>query len=357
MNHQPTNQLIVLKNQLIHVKNQTNQLIHVKNQLMLNQTPPVADERNPCNNAGERQPHCSTNRKGKSLCYVIPALCKNKTVLVISPIISLMVDQVQKLTKTGIRAALLGTAQKENIIQQIQQGEYYRLIFTTPESLPEYGALVDLRFHFPNVPLMTLTATATPQVKVQLLAMLRNPSQEVASINQENIRYHAYELKKLPKKGRPSYYTELADYVVNIVQKQRAIVYIDFVKDVAPLVIALREKGLSTWSFHGKNMSSHDKVNAVELITGVYLILVMVCTTTFGMGVDVPDVEVVVRVGCPSSLEELVQEFGRAGRDGRPAKGVLMFSETDLQHAVYWTKDKTSDEQQTLLMEFQTVWR
>lgn len=109
-------------------------------------------------------------------------------------------------------------------------------------------------------------------------------------------------------------------------------------------------------------MSSHDKVNAVELITGVYLILVfryvrilfthtgtsakiynfvqyacrqfvpnlvllliimqvMVCTTTFGMGVDVPDVEVVVRVGCPSSLEELVQEFGRAGRDGRPAKG------------------------------------
>ncbi len=103
------------------------------------QTPPVADERNPCNNAGERQPHCSTNRKGKSLCYVIPALCKNKTVLVISPIISLMVDQVQKLTKTGIRAALLGTAQKENIIQQIQQGEYYRLIFTTPESLYERG--------------------------------------------------------------------------------------------------------------------------------------------------------------------------------------------------------------------------
>ena len=105
----------------------------------------------------------------------------------------------------------------------------------------------------------------------------------------------------------------------------------------------------------------------------------MVCTTAFGMGIDVPNVDVVVRIGCPPSLEELVQEFGRAGRDGRKAKGkhhdqiysmnmydstkyspivgILLFTETDVQHALYWCKDKSQENQQTILNEFQAVWR
>ena len=99
------------------------------------------------------------------------------------------------------------------------------------------------------------------------------------------------------------------------------------------------------------------------------------CTTAFGMGVDVPNVDVIIRIGCPSSLEELVQEFGRAGRDGRKAKGqlnvcyttcmyiiycivgILLFNESDLQHALYWCKDKSQEYQQRLLSDFQAVWR
>ena len=121
--------------------------------------------------------------------------------------------------------------------------------------------------------------------------------------------------------GSTAYYTCLAERVVNQIGDERAIVYVDFVKDVAPLTIALNEKGINTCGYHGKMMSSHDKVKAVNnWCPADSVIQVMVCTTAFGMGVDVPDVVTVVRIGCPSSLEELVQEFGRAGRDGRPAK-------------------------------------
>jgi superfamily II DNA helicase RecQ len=114
----------------------------------------------------------------------------------------------------------------------------------------------------------------------------------------------------------------LGGILVNLIGKKRTIVYTDFVKDVAPVAIALRERGLSSWSYHGKNMSSHDKLKAVDnWCPEDSTIQIMVCTTAFGMGVDVPSVDQVIRVGCPPSLEELVQEFGRAGRDGREAKG------------------------------------
>lgn len=110
----------------------------------------------------------------------------------------------------------------------------------------------------------------------------------------------------------------------------------------------------------------------------------MVCTTAFGMGVDVPNIEVIVRVGCPPSLEELIQEFGRAGRDGRIAKGmymmclpiiyvvilslhpynqfnlligVLLYCESDVQHALYWCKDRTKEHQDFVLTEYQYVWK
>lgn len=97
----------------------------------------------------------------------------------------------------------------------------------------------------------------------------------------------------------------------------------DFVKDIAPVAIALQERGFKSCSYHGKNMSSHDKVNALNNWCPTDSILeVMVCTSAFGMGVDVPDIDLAIRIGCPSSMEEMVQEFGRAGRDGRNAEGL-----------------------------------
>ena len=145
---------------------------------------------------------------------------------------------------------------------------------------------MNVKDHFPAVPIMALTATATPFIKEQLQDMLQDPVLEVSSINKPNVTFHAMELTKLPKNGlqllinhamhyfippppppppgTTSYYSVLTDYLFDLIQHQRVIVYTDFVKDVAPLAIALREKGINSCAYHGKGMSSHDKVKTVE---------------------------------------------------------------------------------------------
>ena len=103
-------------------------------------------------------------------------------------------------------------------------------------------------------------------------------------------------------------------------------------------------------------MSVHDKqTTLVNWQSGQ--IQVMVCTSAFGMGIDQPDIDAVIRVGCPPSLEQLVQEFGRAGRDGRPRKEIILFHESDLQHAAFWCKSTTIERQLEILQEYQSSWR
>jgi len=99
---------------------------------------------------------------------------------------------------------------------------------------------------------------------------------------------------------------------------------VDFVKDAVPLAISLHEAGYSTCSHHGQKLSSHDKIQSIEAWRNGD-IKVMICTTAFGMGINQPDVETVIRIGCPPTLESMIQEFGRAGRDGRLAKGMHPF--------------------------------
>ena len=161
-------------------------------------------------------------------------------------------------------------------------------------------------------------------------------------------------------------------------------------RDVAPVAIALREKGIRSCSYHGKNMSSHDKVKAMDhWRPNDSSIQVMVCTSAFGMGIDVANIDLVIKISCPSSVEELVQMFGRAGRDGRRAEGIytaacvlmymyfrciasdvhdsciyiqtctgiLLYSESDLQHAAFWCKGLTREGEQGILRQFQAVWQ
>lgn len=103
-------------------------------------------------------------------------------------------------------------------------------------------------------------------------------------------------------------------------------------------------------------MSVHDKQTTLQNWKEGQIQL-MVCTSAFGMGIDQPDIDVVVRVGCPPTLEQLVQEFGRAGRDARHCKGVVLFHENDLQHCAFWCKETTPDRQLEILREFQSSWR
>lgn len=104
---------------------------------------------------------------------------------------------------------------------------------------------------------------------------------------------------------------------------QRAIIYVDFVKDAAPLAICFCQAGYKAGSYHGQKLSSHDKILSIDSWRNGS-IKVMVSTTAFGMGIDQADVETVVRIGCPPTIESMIQEFGRAGRDGRQAKGSWM---------------------------------
>lgn len=147
-------------------------------------------------------------------------------------------------------------------------------------------------------------------------------------------------------------YTSLAEQIYPLVQDRCGIVYMDAAKHVSALAIALRHLGVKSCSYQGTNMSSHDKLKALEnWRTGE--VQVMVSTSAFGMGIDRKDVDVVVKVGVPQTLEDLVQMFGRAGRDGRSAQGanlikckdfhcsvisigILIYSEDDLQMAGYW---------------------
>ena len=101
---------------------------------------------------------------------------------------------------------------------------------------------------------------------------------------------------------------------------QQAMIYVDFVKYAAPLAISLCQAGCSTCNYHGQKLSTHDKLQSIDGWRNGS-IKVMVCTTAFGMGIDQPDIETVIRIGCPPTLESTVQVFGRAGRDERAAKG------------------------------------
>ena len=148
----------------------------------------------------------------------------------------------------------------------------------------------------------------------------------------------------------------MAAHVLPILGNSKALVYVDFVRDVAPLAINLRQHGHQSCGYHGENMSAHDKQMTLQNWQKGQ-IQVMVCTSAFGMGIDQPDVEIVIRIGCPPSIEQMVQEFGRAGRDGRPCKGVLLCQENDLQHVTFWCKEQTPERQLEILTDFQSAWR
>ena len=111
--------------------------------------------------------------------------------------------------------------------------------------------------------------------------------------------------------GKDAKHTSWAQQISPYVQK--TIVYVDFVDDVHPLAIALREEGLTTCAYHGKRLTSHDKKKALESWSSGQC-QVMVCTTAFGMGIDTPDIDLVIQIGCSPSIEQMVQQLGRAGR-------------------------------------------
>ncbi|PFQ44408.1 DNA helicase RecQ [Bacillus cereus] len=296
---------------------------------------------------------------GKSICYQIPALVFEGTTLVISPLISLMKDQVDTLLQNGISATYINSSismtEANHRIQLAKQG-HYKLLYVAPERLDSMefvDQLIDMKIpmiaideahcisqwghdfrpsylhinrildYLPEKPLvLALTATATPQVRDDICNTLE--------INQENTIMTTFERENLSfsvikGQDRNAY---LADYIRQN-QKESGIIYAATRKVVDQLYEDLMKAGVSVSKYHA-GMSDHDRNEQQELFLRDE-VSVMIATSAFGMGIDKSNIRYVIHYQLPKNMESYYQEAGRAGRDGLDSTCILLYSSQDVQ--------------------------
>src|ERR1700722_857378 len=296
---------------------------------------------------------------GKSLCYQLPAaMSQDKTVIVISPLIALMEDQVAQLGQMGIPAALVNSSitapQQARVIEQARAGGY-RLLYLSPERLaredtiewlrgvpvlffaideahcisewghefrPDYRLLSRLRAHFPDRAIAAFTASATQRVRHDIIRQLelREPHKCIASFHRPNLRYvvracDAYSQTELLLRAMRSYGNE------NI------IVYAPTIAKVESTVDLLEENGIPAIGYHGQMNASDRRRNQERWMADE--VRVMVGTIAFGLGINKAAVRAVIHLSLPKSIEQYYQEAGRGGRDGLPADCVMLWQKKD----------------------------
>ncbi len=314
---------------------------------------------------------------GKSLCYQIPALMREGTAIVVSPLIALMQDQVSALKSNGVKAAYYNSTldydAADQVLMQLHTGQL-DLLYVAPERLlnegfrqqlssipislfaideahcisqwghdfrPEYAQIGQLRQDFSKVPFIALTATADHATRQDILnrLQLKQPTVHVSSFDRPNIRYSVLE-KKQPAKQLIAF-LEARD-----AKHESGIVYCLSRKKVEEVAAILVEAGYSAKAYHA-GLPGHVRQTVHQEFIRDELNIV-VATVAFGMGIDKPNVRFVVHYDLPKNIEGYYQETGRAGRDGLNSEALLLYGTQDIMTAKFFIEKVTDEEQKRI---------
>jgi ATP-dependent DNA helicase RecQ len=298
---------------------------------------------------------------GKSICFQVPTIFQRGICVVISPLIALMQDQVKDLVSKNLKAVLLGSQlspYEESIVFKDIAAKKFQFIYCSPEKLaqkhfqtllstlpiqlfaideahcisqwgydfrPSYRKLDFLKQTFPSIPILAMTASAIPLVQKDMLKQLG--LQEATVITDQFLRPNlSYQVRKETVKL----------FVLKNLLKEltgSVIIYCNTRNNVAQLTSMLNSYGFSVAGYHaGMELNERKKVQEAWMLDTIQ---VMVSTSAFGMGINKTNVRAVIHFDIPGSIEQYYQEAGRAGRDGLPAKAILLFQQNDLD---YWNQ-------------------
>jgi ATP-dependent DNA helicase RecQ len=315
---------------------------------------------------------------GKSLCYQIPALIFDGITVVVSPLIALMQDQVSSLVADGVNAVFLNStlewSEYCHAADGIRAGEI-RIVYVSPEGLatqrmqdllhsaglkiscitideahcisewghdfrPDYLEIASFREQFPGAVCLALTATATKQVRDDIVRNLRMKSPEIliASFNRGNIYLDVQQKHDAFRQ------------VVGCIDRHKdesGIIYCFSRKEVDTLTHALSDMGYSVLNYHAGLSDAERSEHQEKFIRD--RVSIMVATVAFGMGIDKPNVRFVIHYDMPKSLEQYYQEIGRAGRDGLPSHALLLYSPGDI-HKIRYFFDESADSSKSELL-------
>lgn len=294
---------------------------------------------------------------GKSLCYQFPSVYLNSITLVVSPLISLMEDQVLALNLSNIPACFLGSSQSNRTIQKDVIDGQYRIVYLTPEyttgdngimllkclekklSLiaideahcvsqwghdfrPAFRNLDKIRSLLPNIPILAVTATATDTVRADIIKSLklRNVQSLCTGFDRPNLEFHV--------RKQTDMWLDLSSYITNN-SDGSTIIYCLTRTQTDKITDLLKQKGVQCEAYHAGLTVKQRRESHENFVRDK--IKIIVATIAFGMGIDKPDVRLVIHYGVSKDMESYYQESGRAGRDGLPAKCLLFFSRKDFE--------------------------
>ncbi|GAB0095346.1 ATP-dependent DNA helicase [Sergentomyia squamirostris] len=314
---------------------------------------------------------------GKSLCYQYPSIYTGKLTIVVSPLVSLMEDQVSALQVLNIDACFLGEAQKDrNTLDNVRNG-MFRLVYMSPEYItnnqkvledllpqltliaideahcvsqwghdfrPAFRALSFIRKKAPGIPILAMTATATQRVREDIINTLGliNPQCRVTGFDRPNLMLEIHSRLNIGP------WADLRDFVRSVCSGGgSAIIYCLTRNETESVANELMKHEIPCEPYHaGLTFKNRTRVHQDFLKDRVKII---VATVAFGMGIDKPDVRMVIHYGCSQNLESYYQEIGRAGRDGKPSRCILLYHRKDfVTHSILWEHSSTKQNLQEL---------